>query len=107
MDGDSFKQLRILSKALFGNANVLPVAWAVRDAAGSAIRSSLVSEETGGRIAHKDVLIALDRLVAMGALHELPYLGPPQPRVFDRREGAIWEFIVAIVTERVSGAINT
>jgi hypothetical protein len=99
MDTAEVEWLRELSRPLFGNAFVLPVAAAVLAVRAGDIRSTPVIQVLGGRLPLKDVLRGFDRLVQIGALEELPYPGQPHPRIFSRRADPFWDFVASYVVQ--------
>jgi len=62
-----------------------------------------VGRGLSGMLAQKQVLEVLNRLCAIGALEELPYLGRPSPRIFRRRAAPYWA-LVAGELEALAGA---
>jgi hypothetical protein len=87
------------SQVLHGNKHVLPVALAVSASDADVVKAAEVAASLEGRVPPNKILDALERLCVMGALSELPHLGRPHPRMFQRLESSYWDFAPRFVSE--------
>jgi hypothetical protein len=87
-----FEKLCERSEVVYGHRHVLPVAvWILEsDDLGSfgqpEIRIGLEGHSPPNKISR-----ALVKLEQMGALSELPYVGRPYPRAYEKRNSAQWD----------------
>jgi hypothetical protein len=95
MDSMDYATVRDRSKALFGNAHVLPVAEAITDhaAVGADFTAPEVRAWVGGHAADNQIHGVLARMTKAGALNQLPYPGQPHPRRWERAEHPLWRFV--------------
>jgi hypothetical protein len=105
MDTAEFDQLQALSEALARNNTLVPVAVAVVRADPRApITAASVSRALEGRCPANRVGQALTRIAEIGALVELPYTGPPNPKFFERADAhPFWTFISDWALVNVAG----
>lgn len=101
-----YERLAERSHALHYNKHVLPVATWIAEASVETIKAPEVGLGLGGRSPANRVMEALERLCAIGALQELPYPGPPQARIFERRSTAYWHFVLAFAEEVESSTLQ-
>jgi|GEM_PF-6721949 len=89
-----YETARDRSKALFENSHLLPVAEAITKhvAVGGDFTAPEVRAWIGGRAADNQIHGVLSRLEAAGALVQLPYVGRPLPRRWERSEHPLWRF---------------
>jgi hypothetical protein len=83
------------SLVLHGNSQLLPVALAFSELGQKSSSVPQVYRHLGGEVPAHRVLEALRRLEKIGAVEELPYVGRPHPREFERRDSPYWEFAFA------------
>jgi hypothetical protein len=106
-DDQEFTALTAASRDLHGHMCVLPVAvWIARDGE-PVVTVSEALRGLAGRVDRPRIMEALKRLEAIGALSELPRIGPANaPRQFERiKESAYWDFADSYSEERTSVGI--
>jgi hypothetical protein len=104
MDDSEFDALSAASRDLHGHQSVLPVAvWILRQGS-EVVGVSEVSRGVSGRLDRPRIIEALKRLELIGAMRELPRLGPRNaPRMFERKaESPYWDFADAYSESRAS-----
>jgi len=96
MTPQEFEAWARLSKSVHGNRYVLPLAaWVVRNEV-KATGASEAMSGLGGLAERVRILDALGRLVEIGAMEEMPRVGPGNsPRYFARVEDPYWELVAA------------
>ena len=81
------------SVAVHGNRAVLPVAGWILESGSNDVTAPEVVRGVRGELAPNKALEALVRIVDIGALEELPYVGRPYPRTFRRRSSSYWALV--------------
>lgn len=81
------------SEAIYGHRHVLPAAVWILESGETSLTQPIVSRGLEGRSPPNKVLQALTKLNRVGALTELPFLGRPNSRAFEKRESACWDLI--------------
>lgn len=92
-----YELARDRSKGLFNNALVLPVALAVEEGAkvGSDFTVADVRRWIGGRAAENQIHDVLGRIESAEAITQMPFLGRPHPRRWERVAHPLWAFVTA------------
>ena len=105
---DVLRQLTLKSRALHGHRYVLPVALVLGGGPSRAVSASDVLDHLPGRVDRPRVLEALQRLVELEAMDELPRDDRPNAtRYFTRRdESPYWAFIDAFVPAAVHAEVD-
>jgi hypothetical protein len=101
---DTYEGLASRSQLLFKNKHVLPVAVWVAQAPSNPIQAGDIVRGTEGRIASNKALEALAHLRDSGLLIELPFLGRPHPRLFQKRRSLFWGAVSEMAEEGIEGA---
>lgn len=96
---DIYEALTERSQALFKNKHVLPVAVWIAQSDGATVRAPDVVRGLGGRIASNKALEALEHLRASNLMLELPFLGRPHARIFQRRRALFWRAVSEFAEE--------
>lgn len=96
---DTYAAVVRRSEALFNNKHLLPVAAWVVGCKAETIKAREVGVGLAGRVPDNKILEILERLRNAEVMHELPHLGPPHPRIFERRPGAFWRFAEDLAAE--------
>jgi hypothetical protein len=99
---DDFSVIAQRSQVLHGNKYVLPVAMAVVELDLEVVKAPEICVTLKGFVPGNRVHEGLRRLCAMGVMAELPYIGRPNPRLFERCPSAYWDFVVSFATEHLS-----
>jgi hypothetical protein len=99
MNQARFEGLAALSDTVYGHRHVVPVGVWIQESGSSSASQPEVRIGLEGRSPSNKVLRALERLEELGALRELPYVGRPQPRVFERIKSAHWDAIAEYATD--------
>ena len=100
-----FEAVAATSQVLHGNKHMLPVAAAIIKIGAPTIKAPEISIFLSGRLPANRVLEALQRLCALGVVHELPYPGRPAPRIFEPATSAYWDFVDRFLAEGAQGPI--
>ena len=94
MDEARFDELAERSEVVFGHRHVLPVAvWILESDDLGSFGQPEVRIGLEGRSPPNKISRALTRLEELSALTELPYLGRPHPRAYEKRSSAQWEAV--------------
>ena len=104
IDDQEFTALTAASRDLHGHMSVLPVAvWIVREGE-PVVTVSEVLRGLSGRVDRPRIMEALKRLEAIGALRELPRVGPSNSaRQFERiADSPYWDLAVTYAKVRAS-----
>jgi hypothetical protein len=88
-----FEAAAARSVAIHGNRAVLPTAAWIYECDVNAVSAPEVYRGLRGELAPNKALDALQRLAQIGALEELPHLGRPYPRTFQRLESPYWGLV--------------
>jgi hypothetical protein len=106
IDDQEFVALTAASRDLHGHMSVLPVAVLILREGTSVVGASEALRGLGGRLDRPRIIEALKRLEAIGAMRELPRLGPRNsPRAFERLpDSPYWAFAAAFAEDRVTVA---
>ena len=98
------KRLADLSERIYGHRHVLPVATAIEESGAETVTQAEVTRNLEGRSPPNKILHALARLEGMGALSQLPYLGRPSARTWDKvKESAFWPLALEYAAEVDAG----
>lgn len=102
MDDNEFDALSAASRDLHAAQSVLPVAVWIMRSGSEVFAVSEISRGLGGRLDRPRILEALKRLEGIGAMRELPRIGPANlPRKFDRvKASTYWSFADSYSRER-------
>lgn len=102
-----FERVARRSQSLHGNKYVLPVAAVIAEGTQNPVKAPDIGIALNGRLPPNRVLEALDWLVAMSVLEELPYPGRPHARLFERTASAYWNFVPLFCEEDAVSASAT
>ena len=87
-----FDKLCERSEVVYGHRHVLPVAvWILESDDLGSFGQPEIRIGLEGRSPSNKISRALMKLEQMGALSELPYVGRPYPRAYEKRKSAQWE----------------
>jgi hypothetical protein len=102
IDDDYFTALTVASRDLHGHMFVLPVAVWMAEEDRSVASVSEVLRGLGGRLDRHRIIEAFARLDSIGAIEEMPRLGPRNsPRTFVRiADSRYWQFALDYARER-------
>lgn len=92
MDQDRFEMLGERSEKVYGHRHVLPVAvWILESNELGSFGQPEVRIGLEGRSPPNKISRALVKLEQIGAVSELPYVGRPHPRAYEKRKSAQWD----------------
>ncbi len=87
-----FERLCERSEAIYGHRHVLPVAvWILESDDPGSFGQPDIRVGLEGRSPPNKISRALVKLEQIGAIKELPYLGRPHPRAYEKRKSAQWD----------------
>ena|SRR6188768_3495722 len=91
MDQVRFKMLCERSEEVYGHRHVLPVAiWILESDELGSFGQPDIRIGLEGRSPPNKISRALVKLEQIGAVSELPYVGRPHPRAYEKRKSAQW-----------------
>lgn len=96
---ERFEAVSGLSHALHGSKHVLPVAIAALETTFPIVAAPELAVILRARTPANRALDALERLCAIGAMHEHPHVGRPAARRFELDPSPYWVFARALAEE--------